>query len=196
MKRKLKLSILSFLSFICMFSVGFSSWTLTGGSTSAETTGSVDVDSVERPTLVTITITEELQYFGNGFVEGGNDLKALAVVNLDNCVSHLLTDGINSAKMAIEISLGMVDGLTKDDHLIGLATLSIQEKEGITISGNTVYIDINNESSGTVSFEVTYIFNISGTDKDAYFKEGSILYNDEVFVILGKISVEREKVEE
>lgn len=192
MKRKIKLSILSFLSFVSMFSVGFASWTITGGSSSNETTSSIAVDKVERPTLVTINITEELQYFGNGFVDGGNDLKATAIINLDNCVSYLLEDDVTSCKLAVKVSLDYVSGITKDNYLISLADLEIKEKEGITVLDDTVYINIDNTSSGAVSFDITYTFNISDSDKDNYFKEGSILFNNDVFVILGEISVERE----
>lgn len=192
MKRKIKLSILSFLSFVSMFSVGFASWTITGGSSSNETTSSIAVDKVERPTLVTINITEELQYFGNGFVDGGNDLKATAIINLDNCVSYLLDEDVTSLKLAIKVSLDYVSGITKDNYLISLADLEIKEKEGITVVDNTVYINIDNTSSGAVSFDITYTFNMSDSDKDNYFKEGSILFNNDVFVIIGEISVERE----
>ena len=71
MKNKIKLTILSFLTCICMFSVGFSSWTLTGGSSPVSSDSSITVDSVERPTLVTINITEQLSYYENGFIYEG-----------------------------------------------------------------------------------------------------------------------------
>lgn len=195
MKRKIKFSLLSFLTFICMFSVGFSTWSISGGSSSRKTDGSIYVDTVERPEFISIHITEKLQYFGNGFVSGGNDFISTVSIDLDECKANLLSDENSSAILAIDVSLGYVKEIdnTTDEaiKLLTLATLSIEEKEGISKNGNVVYININNESTGKFNFKVTYTFDITDDqDKAMYFKEGSILLADDVFVVKCKISIE------
>ena len=195
MKRKIKFGLLSFLTFICMFSVGFSAWSITGGSSSRETEGSIYVDTVERPEFVSIYIVEKLQYFGNGFVAGGNDLITTVIVDLDECKANLLSDEATSGKLAIDLVLSYIKSIdaTSEDaiKLLTLATLSIEEKEGLVINGNVAYININNESTGKFSFNVKYTFDITDDhDKAMYFKEGSILLADDVFVVKCKISIE------
>ena len=192
---KTKLTIVTFITFILIISVGFASWVLINPVSSVN--DSIDVivyESGYECKYLEIKESESFDYYNTGFVENNatitdtGSITLQFLLKLDDLKEDFNTDDLlkGTNNISMYITLKYSDLVTPGYNIFGNSNtpincsvsdprISIAETSNNS-EGMNVVLDINNINSisdGTIDFTVTYKVGIADNlqDPHIYFKE-------------------------
>ena len=176
MNRKFIILSLYFFSTICLFSVGFSSWTICMGDKLTASGNIVAEDVFNHNQYIEHVSTTPFSYFNTGFVEyDENDIPSITNVgsitfkynlNLTNCYTKYKDEG---SAVAINFKLGYngtpnwtkingQDPLINSTLTANINGVSYDWSETSNPADLTYIVEISKEQTGFLPIEITYTF--------------------------------------
>lgn len=173
MKRKYILMFMYLLTSVCIFSIGFSSWTIVQNAT-IDTSGNIIAeDIVSINNYIKLTNQTNLRYYKTGFVTADNQVSKTGYMTVEyeidvvNC--KVLYEEYSSLNVIVyldtvnynifddtSVSFELVDN---NDQVIHVNSSSLNDsKHQVEFSLNNVLSE--EYSSTTYSFEITYYFTV------------------------------------
>ena len=173
MKRKYILMFMYLLTSVCIFSIGFSSWTIVQNAT-IDTSGNIIAeDIVSINNYIKLTNQTNLRYYKTGFVTADNQVSKTGYMTVEyeidvvNC--KVLYEEYSSLNVIVyldtinynifddtSVSFELVDS---NDQVIHVNSSSLNDsKHQVEFSLNNVLSE--EYSSTTYSFEITYYFTV------------------------------------
>lgn len=173
MKRKYILMFMYLLTSVCIFSIGFSSWTIVQNAT-IDTSGNIIAeDIVSINNYIKLTNQTNLRYYKTGFVTADNQVSKTGYMTVEyeidvvNC--KVLYEEYSSLNVIVyldtinynifddtSVSFELVDS---NDQVIHVNSSSLNDsKHQVEFSLNNVLSE--DYSSTTYSFEITYYFTV------------------------------------
>ena len=200
MKRKYILMFMYVLTSICIFSIGFSSWTICMGDTITAQGNFLAEDVFLSNEFIYINNQSNvsLKYYETGFIDENNNITTKGSMSVDYCIDvtkckSLYDDSVENLRVVITL-----DSLNFNIYKYTTLEIVVTDNQGNliiptnSINGETcsfsfildgVLSDDNQNSIST--FNVTYYFNVQSNDyfnKNIYPKIGMLTFSTHALI--------------